>query len=1259
FTDDLTCVAIYNMRLAIGSSGYSGSSLQSRLISVAGDVNLGDQTLPLPDVLSTSFSKTMTATQGGSRTWTVTKSKSSSSVVFTDTCDDTLPLQQDVNITVTWTKGEVTPEGNISITTNIHADNAANRDINISVVDTLYGGTTQDNQVGELNCPMVTLPAGSGTQLICSHTFTVPDEDYEQYNDVAVATYIDPDADITYPGYEAPTATATALEYVQGTSQSSDENATIKDREWISGNDLNYSAVIAAGGGSFDSPYTSGTMTNGEVNWTSALEEGNGSVTFTKTIYVPAATMTSGTLSDIATLTRGGGTSTNSGTESIDISTNAAVSLTIIKEMDPADIPDGETLDFNFTVTNGQDYDKIFTLEVSDTNATPSLTITGLTPGNYGVSEHAKPGYSVVGSSVREVDLNLPTCGAVERFVNEKAGRPGVEAVKVTYPKLFDSEEQNGGWTMTLYKWNDTEWEVVESNLTTAGTGLATLVEAGSLESGTYKIEETLKEGWYEIGRTGSGCDFNYSIDVNQSDFLCTIANGMYGQIIINKEFVEGSTAADFNFAQNMNTSDPLVLGSGETTKTYLNLKAGKYTVTENDTKLSGPSPAYDLTGLVCTESLGSSAGDGGTTTDLGTRTATIDLDYGEVVECTFTNRERGRINVVKTENGNETSRVWRFTLQGEEGIIEYESDISGGGLDFSDARLQPGKTYTLCEIYVREEWSAEWLLNDVNITGDLILRPHENHIDRCYDFSVGVGETARFVIDNLSPPVAGIDIEKSTNGQDADTGTGPVVLTGSTVTWRYTVTNTGEATLDNIVVSDNREGTISCPQNTLAPGASMVCTETGTAVVGQYSNIGTVTADAYQGELRVSDSDPSHYFAEAPAIDIEKSTNGQDADTPTGPIGVTGNIVTWTYTVKNTGDVTLSGIVVNDSEEGVISCPQNTLIPGENMVCTKTGTAGVGQYENNATATGNSPTGAGVGDSDPSHYFAEAPAIDIEKNTNGEDADTPTGPIVPTDSNVTWTYTVTNTGNVPLSNIVVSDNVEGTISCPQDSLVPGESMVCTLDGTAVAGQYENNATVTALSPIGTQVSEGDPSHYFAETPSVDIEKSTNGLDADQAGEGPTLIVGETVTWKYIVTNTGDVSLAIDVVDDQLGVIEECSNIILEPGESKICQVEGIVTEGVYENTATVTGTSRLSESTATDSDTSHYTGILGLELGDYVWYDDDYNGIQDQGEDPVEGMTVTLLDEDGTEVADINGISSVETDENGFYHFFVRPGTY
>ena len=155
-------------------------------------------------------------------------------------------------------------------------------------------------------------------------------------------------------------------------------------------------------------------------------------------------------------------------------------------------------------------------------------------------------------------------------------------------------------------------------------------------------------------------------------------------------------------------------------------------------------------------------------------------------------------------------------------------------------------------------------------------------------------------------------------------------------------------------------------------------------------------------------------------------------------------------------------------------------------MTCIATGKATVGQYANLATVSGESPTGVIVTDEDPSHYFGFGPGIDIEKATNGEDADTPPGPTVEIGSTVTWTYVVTNVGNVPLTDVIVTDDEEGIISCPKDALDANEVMTCEHTGIAGSVDYANLATVVGKAPDASNVSDDDPSHYSVEPTGID-----------------------------------------------------------------------------------------------------------------------------------------------------------------------------
>ncbi|WP_196214145.1 hypothetical protein [Methanolobus vulcani] len=232
-------------------------------------------------------------------------------------------------------------------------------------------------------------------------------------------------------------------------------------------------------------------------------------------------------------------------------------------------------------------------------------------------------------------------------------------------------------------------------------------------------------------------------------------------------------------------------------------------------------------------------------------------------------------------------------------------------------------------------------------------------------------------------------------------------------------------------------------------------------------------------------------------------------------------------------------------------------------------------------------------------------PEIHIEKATNGVDADTyEEAPELSLGQDVTWTYVVTNTGNVPLADVEVTDD-QGVIPVFQGGDTDGDGLLdltetwtYEAEGTAECGDYENVADVVGYYGV-IPVTDDDPSHYVVSCePDIDIEKSTNGFDADFPS-GPAIEVGETITWKYVVTNTGDAALTnIVVVDDVIGTIgndkitdKADGDDVLEIGEEWTYIVTDTLEEctPLYKNTGNVTGEAVDDGTVVTDEDPSHY----------------------------------------------------------------------
>lgn len=183
--------------------------------------------------------------------------------------------------------------------------------------------------------------------------------------------------------------------------------------------------------------------------------------------------------------------------------------------------------------------------------------------------------------------------------------------------------------------------------------------------------------------------------------------------------------------------------------------------------------------------------------------------------------------------------------------FIELQVQVNGATATIVSEVRSDGKV-SLCH---RTE-SGTYHLIDVSVNAEPAHRAHGD---------AKIGEP----VPGRSPLVFGencriigpaISIKKSTNGEDADQAPGPSILVGSPVTWTYVVANIGTVNLTNVVVVDDRGVAVSCGgQTTLVVGQSMTCTGSGVATLGQYRNVGAVTASSSSGA--VNDSDASHYL--------------------------------------------------------------------------------------------------------------------------------------------------------------------------------------------------------------------------------------------------------------------------------------------------------------------------------------------------------------------------------------------------------------
>ncbi len=250
-----------------------------------------------------------------------------------------------------------------------------------------------------------------------------------------------------------------------------------------------------------------------------------------------------------------------------------------------------------------------------------------------------------------------------------------------------------------------------------------------------------------------------------------------------------------------------------------------------------------------------------------------------------------------------------------------------------------------------------------------------------------GTSTVCEYVLNDIATP--GIELTKTATVNDADNNG---INAGDTITYNFTVTNTGNTALTNITITDPLV-TVTGTIPTLTPGASDSTTFTATYTItqtdidnGTVTNQATATGQDPNGQDVTDDSDDPTTtdhdnnpntpdtnndptiteLEQNPSIELTKTATVNDADNN----GINaGDTITYNFTVTNTGNTALTNITITDPLVTVTGTIP-TLTPGASDSTTFTATYTITQTDidngtvtNQATATGQDPNGQDVTD--------------------------------------------------------------------------------------------------------------------------------------------------------------------------------------------------------------------------------------------------------------------------------------------------------
>jgi LPXTG-site transpeptidase (sortase) family protein len=462
-----------------------------------------------------------------------------------------------------------------------------------------------------------------------------------------------------------------------------------------------------------------------------------------------------------------------------------------------------------------------------------------------------------------------------------------------------------------------------------------------------------------------------------------------------------------------------------------------------------------------------------------------------------------------------------------------------------------------------------------------------------------------------VAPPAGTTDSNNTNNSAiDTDTVNSAPAMTVSkssttaslnapgTVTYSYLVTNTGNVPLTGISLSDDNDNNdMSCPASSLAVSANMTCTATHTFTQAELDAGGSPTPGS--GNLTNNVTAISNEAADAtdsldipivqnPSFTIAKSI------TSSGPYDSAGDIIAYQVLVTNTGNETLTGVSVNDPLLANLDCDGTLGAPYVASGLTINVSAGLtctGSYALTQADLNNNGGGDGdidntvTGDTDQTTSQTSSAAAPLTSAPSMTVAKSSTTASLSAPGAVAYSYLVTNTGNVTLTGIGLSDdNDNNDMSCPASSLAVGGTMTCSathtfsqaeLDAngspTAASGNLTNNVTASSNEAPDSSDNLDIP---IVQSPGLALTKVYNGYTDNDIST--TLTAGDDLNFTITMTNTGNTTLTTVVVSDANLTPNSASCASVIPGGTCVLNGSHTVTQadvdaGSFTNTGSVT----------------------------------------------------------------------------------------